>query len=177
MAIRKIELYGSPVLREKARPIEKITPEVLALLDDMVDSMRYAQGAGIAANQVGVPLRALVIDLGAHGDKENLAFLINPEWVSQEGSAIMEEGCLSIPKIYEKVPRPERVKIRALDRQGNTFELEGEEFLCKALCHEVDHLDGILFLDRISPLKRDLVKRKIKKLIRDGEWDDPYPPK
>jgi peptide deformylase len=78
-------------------------------------------------------------------------------------------------KIYEKVPRPERVKIRALDRQGNPFELEGEEFLCKALCHEVDHLDGILFLDRLSPLKRDLVKRKIKRLIRDGEWDDPYP--
>lgn len=175
MAIRKVELYGSPVLREKAKPVETITPEVLALLEDMVDTMRHAQGAGIAANQVGVALRALVIDLGSHGDKENLAFLINPEWVSQEGSAVMEEGCLSIPRIFEKVPRPERVKVRALDREGNPFELEGEEFLCKALCHEVDHLDGILFIDRLSPLKRDSVKRRIKKLIRDGEWDDPYP--
>lgn len=175
MAIRKVELYGSPVLREKAKPIETITPEVLALLEDMVDTMRHAQGAGIAANQVGVALRALVIDLGSHGDKENLAFLINPEWVSQEGSAVMEEGCLSIPRIFEKVPRPERVKVRALDREGNPFELEGEEFLCKALCHEVDHLDGILFIDRLSPLKRDSVKRRIKKLIRDGAWDDPYP--
>jgi len=177
MAIRKIELYGSPVLREKAKRIEEITPEVQTLLDDMVDTMRHAQGAGLAANQVGVALRALVIDLGAHGEKENLAFLINPEWVVQEGSAVMEEGCLSIPKIYENVPRPARVKIRALDRQGKPFELEGEEFICKALCHEVDHLDGILFLDRLSPLKRDSVKRKIKKLIRDGEWDDPYPQK
>lgn len=175
MAIRKIELYGSPVLREKAKPIEKITPEVLTLLDDMVDTMRHAQGAGLAANQVGVALRALAIDLGSHGDEENLAFLVNPEWVSQEGSAVMEEGCLSIPKIFEKVARPARVKIRALDRQGNPFELEGDDFLCKALCHEVDHLDGILFVDRLSPLKRDSVKRKIKRLIRDGEWDDPYP--
>ncbi|OYV97705.1 MAG: peptide deformylase, partial [Acidobacteria bacterium 37-65-4] len=153
MAIRKIELYGSPVLREKAKSIERITPEILALLDDMVDSMRHAQGAGLAANQIGVALRALVIDLGSHGDKEDLAYLINPEWVSQEGSAVMEEGCLSIPKIFEKVPRPKRVKIKALDQQGNPFELEGEDFLCKALCHEVDHLDGILFIDRLSPLK------------------------
>ena len=175
MAIRKIELYGSPVLREKAKPIETIDGEILTLLDDMVDTMRFAQGAGIAANQVGVALRALVIDVGAHAGKEELVYLINPEWVSQEGSAEMEEGCLSIPKIFEKVPRPARVKVRALDREGKPFEMEGEEFLCKALCHEMDHLDGILFPDRLSPLKRDFVKRKIKKLIRDGEWDDPYP--
>jgi peptide deformylase len=175
MAIRKVELYGSPVLREKARPIETIDGEIQTLLDDMVDTMRFAQGAGIAANQVGVALRALVIDVGAQGGKEELVYLINPEWVSQEGAAEMEEGCLSIPKIFEKVPRPARVRVRALDREGTPFEMEGEEFLCKALCHEMDHLDGILFPDRLSPLKRDLVKRKIKKLIRDGEWDDPYP--
>ena len=175
MAIRKIELYGSPVLKQKAEPIEKITPEILQLLDDMVDTMRHAKGAGIAANQVGVPLRAMVVDLGAQEGKEEIVDFINPEWVEQSGEAVQEEGCLSIPLIYEKVRRPARVKIRALDRNGRPFELEGEQFLCKALCHEVDHLDGILFLDRLSPLKRDFVKRKIKKLIKEGEWDDPYP--
>ncbi len=175
MAVLKVELYGSPVLREKARPVDEITPEIQTLLDDMVDTMRHDQGAGLAANQVGVPLRVIIVDVGAHAGKEELAFLINPEWVYQEGSALMEEGCLSIPQIFEKVPRPSKVKVRALDRQGNPFELEGEEFICKALCHEMDHLDGVLFIDRLTPLKRDLVKRKIKKLIREGEWDDPYP--
>jgi peptide deformylase len=175
MAIRKVELYGSAVLREKAEPVGEITPEVQTLLDDMVETMRHAQGAGLAANQVGVALRALVVDLGASGEKENLVFLINPEWVFQEGSALLEEGCLSIPKIFEKVPRPAKVKVRALDREGKPFELEGEGFLCKALCHEMDHLDGVLFVDRLTPLKRDFVKRKIKRLIRDGDWDDPYP--
>lgn len=175
MAIRKIELYGSPVLKEKARPIETITPEIQQLLDDMVQTMRHAGGAGIAANQVGVPLRAMVVDLGAQGDLENIVYFINPEWVSREGEAVMEEGCLSIPKIYEKVKRPARVKVRALDREGKPFELEGEEFLCKAICHEIDHLDGLLFIDRLSPLRRDIVKRKIRKMIREGEWDDPYP--
>lgn len=175
MAIRKIELYGSDVLREKCAPVREITPELQTLLDDMVDTMRHASGAGIAAPQVGVPVRALVLDLGARGDEEHLVFCLNPQWVSQEGEMYEEEGCLSIPKIYEKVKRPAKVKIRALDRQGNAFELEGEEFLSKAICHEMDHLDGVLFPDRLSALKRDITKRKIKKLIRDGEWDDPYP--
>ncbi len=175
MAIRTIELYGSPVLKEKARPVEKITPELLQLLDDMVDTMRHAGGAGIAANQVGVPVRAMVVDLGAQGEQENIVYFLNPEWVSQEGEAVMEEGCLSIPKIYEKVKRPAKVKVRALDREGRPFELEGEQFFCKAICHEIDHLDGLVFIDRLSPLRRDIVKRKIRKMIREGEWDDPYP--
>lgn len=175
MAIRKIELYGSEVLRQKCAPVEKVTPELLALLDDMVETMRHAQGAGIAAPQVGVPVRAMIVDLGARGEKEHLVYCLNPEWVSQEGEMFEEEGCLSIPQIYEKVKRPQKVRIRALDREWKPFELEGEEFLSKALCHEMDHLDGVLFPDRLSLLKRDIVKRKIKKLIRDGEWDDPYP--
>jgi len=175
MAIRKIELYGSEVLRQKCAPVGEITPELLELLNDMVDTMRHAQGAGIAAPQVGVPVRAMVVDLGARGERETLAYCLNPEWVSQEGEMYEEEGCLSIPQIYEKVKRPLKVRIRALDREGKPFELEGEEFLSKALCHEMDHLDGVLFPDRLSVLKRDIVKRKIKKLIRDGEWDDPYP--
>jgi peptide deformylase len=175
MAIRKIELYGSDVLRQKAEPISKITPEILELLDDMADTMRHAKGAGIAANQVGVPVRAMIVDLGAQEGREKIITFINPEWLEQSGEAVMEEGCLSIPLIFEKVRRPAQVRIRALDRDGRSFELEGKEFLCKALCHEMDHLDGILFLDRLSPLKRDFAKRKIKKLIKEGEWDDPYP--
>ncbi len=175
MAIRKIELYGSPVLREKCAPVDELTPELQTLLDDMVDTMRHALGVGLAAPQVGVAVRAMVVDLGARGEREHLAFCINPEWISQEGEMFEEEGCLSIPQIFEKVKRPRRVKIRALDREGRPFELEGEEFLSKAICHEMDHLDGVLFPDRLSPLRRDMVKRKIKKLVRDGEWDDPYP--
>jgi peptide deformylase len=175
MAIRKIELYGSDVLKQKAAPVESVTPEVLQLLDDMVETMRHAKGAGIAANQVGVPVRAMVVDLGAQDGQENLVYFINPEFLEQSGEAVMEEGCLSIPLVYEKVRRPAKVRVRALDREGKPFEVEGEEFLCKAICHEIDHLDGVLFLDRLSPLRRDIVKRKIRKLIREGEWDDPYP--
>ncbi|MGC8722833.1 MAG: peptide deformylase [Acidobacteriota bacterium] len=175
MAIRKIELYGSPVLREKSAPVTDITPEVQALLDDMVETMRHASGAGLAANQVGIAVRAMVVDLGAQGDKEQILYLLNPEIVEQSGEMHEEEGCLSIPKIYERVKRPARIRVKALDREGNSFEIEGTEFLCRALCHEIDHLDGILFVDRLSPLRRDIVKRKIKKLIRDGEWEDPYP--
>lgn len=175
MALLKIELYGAPVLREKAKPVEAVTPEIKRLLDDMVETMRHAGGAGLAANQVGVAQRLFVIDLGAHEGKEDLAYLINPEYVLQEGEMVQEEGCLSIPKIFERVKRPARVTVKALDREGRPFELEGEEFLAKALSHEMDHLDGVLFLDRLSPLRRDIVKRKIRKLIKDGEWEDPYP--
>jgi len=175
MAILKIELYGAPVLREKAKPVEKITPEIQKLLDDMAETMRHAGGAGLAANQVGVPVRVLVVDVGAHEGKEELVHLINPEYVVQDGEMVQEEGCLSIPKIYERVKRPAHVAVKALDREGRPFELEGEEFLAKALSHEIDHLDGVLFLDRLSPLRRDIVKRKIRKLIKEGEWEDPYP--
>ena len=175
MSIRKIELYGSPVLREKCAKVEEITPDIQALMDDMAETMRHAKGAGLAAPQVGVPVRVMVIDLGAHDGKENLVFFINPEFVSKEGEMVGEEGCLSIPLIYEKLKRPAKVRIRALDRKGESFEIEGEEFLSKAISHEMDHLDGVLFIDHLSMLKRDIVKRKIKKLIKDGEWDDPYP--
>jgi peptide deformylase len=177
MAIRKIELYGSPVLREKASPVQDITPEIQQLLDDMVQTMRHAGGAGLAANPVGVAKRVRVIDLGAHEGQENLVYFINPEYTFQEGEAVQEEGCLSIPKIYERVKRPARVGVKALDGEGKPFELEGDGFLAKAICHEMDHLDGVLIPDRLSLLRRDIVKRKIKKLIKDGEWDDPYPSK
>jgi peptide deformylase len=177
MALLKIELFGAPVLREKAQPVEAVTPEILRLLDDMAQTMRHAGGAGLAANQVGVAKRLLVIDLGAHEGKENLVYLINPEYTVQEGEMVQEEGCLSIPQIYERVKRPQYVAVKALDREGKPFELDGEDFLAKALSHEMDHLDGVLFIDRLSPFRRDIVKRKIRKLIKDGEWEDPYPVK
>jgi peptide deformylase len=146
-------------------------------MDDMVETMRHAGGAGLAANQVGVASRVMIIDLNAQEGQENLAYFINPEFTFQEGEAVQEEGCLSIPKIFERVRRPARVGVKALDREGKPFELEGDAFLAKAICHEMDHLDGVLIPDRLSLLRRDIVKRKIRKLIKDGEWDDPYPVK
>ncbi len=175
MTIRRIELYGSPVLREKARRVEEITPEVRSLMDDMAETMRFAGGAGLAANQVGEAVRVMLVDLGLEGGAENYTFFVNPEILEQSGESFREEGCLSFPKIFEKVRRPSHVKIRAQDRDGKTFELEGDAYLAHALCHEIDHLDGVLILDRVSPLRRDILKRKIRKMIREGEWDNPYP--
>jgi peptide deformylase len=175
MAIRKIELFGSKVLREKAKKVEKIDGEILKLLDDMLETMTHAKGAGLAANQVGVPLRLLVIDFGALEGKEDIKYFINPEVVEATGEREAEEGCLSFPQIYVHVVRPKKIRVRALDREGNEFEVEGEDFISKALCHEIDHLDGVMIIDHISPLKREFVKKKIKKLIKEGEWENPYP--
>jgi len=175
MAIRKIELYPSDVLREKAKEVEKFDEELQKLLDDMVETMRQARGAGLAGNQVGVPLRVIVVDFGALEGKEDIKYFINPEIVSEEGERIDSEGCLSFPQIFVEVKRPKKIKVRALDREGKTFEIEGEDFLSKALSHEVDHLNGVLMIDHLSPLKRQFVKKKIKKMIKEGLWDDPYP--
>ncbi|MEJ2369151.1 MAG: peptide deformylase [Acidobacteriota bacterium] len=175
MPIRKIELYGSPVLRERAENMDKITPDIQTLLDDMVETMHHAQGVGLAAQQVGVVARAMVVDMGAYSGEEKILYFLNPEVISREGEQFEEEGCLSIPQIFEKVRRPQKVKVRAMDRDGKAFEMEAEGFLSRALCHEIDHIDGVLFVDHLSPLRRDMVKRKIKKLIREGEWDNPYP--
>jgi peptide deformylase len=174
MALRPIELYGSPVLRKIARHVQEITPEIHTLLDDMVETMRYAGGAGLAAPQIGVSLRAMVVDLSAQTGAENIVVFINPEFVHQEGETFHEEGCLSLPEVWETVKRPARVKVRALDREGKSFEMEGEEFLCRAICHEIDHLDGLFFVDRLPPIRRDVVRRKIRRMIREGEWDDYY---
>jgi peptide deformylase len=175
MAIRKIELFGSKVLREKAKKVEKVNAGIKTLLDDMVDTMRNAKGAGLAANQVGVALRVMVIDLGALEGKEDIKYFINPEIVEASGKREAEEGCLSFPQIFVKAERPKRVKVKALDREGKPFEVEGEDFVSKALCHELDHLDGILMIDHVSALKREFVKKRIKKLIKEGEWENPYP--
>jgi peptide deformylase len=170
MAIREIKKYPDPVLREKTAPLKDIDANVCRLIDDMVETMRAAPGVGLAANQVGVPLQVAVIDIGSHeeeGKKHPLVVLINPEIVSQEGSVVAEEGCLSVPDFTEQVKRAARVKVRAKDRAGKSFELEADGLMAKALQHEIDHLNGVLFIDRLSPIKKSIFRRKLKKALAE----------
>lgn len=177
MTIRKIELYPSEILREKAKDVKNFDDELQKLIDDMIETMKNAKGVGLAGNQVGVPLRVMVVDFGVLEGKEDIRCFINPEIVSKEGENVAMEGCLSFPEIFVEIKRPKKIKIKALDRYGNPFEIEGEDFLSKAVSHEIDHLNGILIIDHLSPLKRELVKRKIKKMIKEGLWENPYPTK
>lgn len=166
MALREIRKYPDPVLRQKTGRVETVDASLGRLIDDMVETMHAAPGVGLAANQVGVPLQVAVIDLSSReekGQRHPLLVLINPEMLSLEGSIIEEEGCLSIPEYTEKVKRASKVKVRAQDRAGKSFDLEAEGLLAKALQHEIDHLNGLLFIDRISPLKKDIFKRRNKK--------------
>jgi peptide deformylase len=170
MALRQIRTYPDPVLREKTKHVERIDSSIERLIKDMVETMHAAPGVGLAANQVGVPLQLAVIDLSSREDKEQrhpLLVIINPEILVMEGSVIEEEGCLSIPDYAEKVNRAARVTVRAQDRTGKQFELEAEGLMAKALQHEIDHLNGLLFVDRLSPLKKSLFKRRFKKTMAE----------
>jgi peptide deformylase len=170
MAILEIRKFPDPVLRRKTDRVTKINGTIERLIDDMVETMHAAPGVGLAANQVGVSLQVAVIDLSIREDKEKrhpLLVIINPEILSQQGSVVEEEGCLSIPDYAEKVKRAARVKVRAQDRTGNAFELEAEGLLAKALQHEIDHLNGLLFIDRLSTLKKSIFKRRLKKMALD----------
>lgn len=170
MAIREIKKYPDPVLRAKTAPVTTIDDSLQKLIDDMVETMHAAPGVGLAANQVGVSLQVAVIDLGDREDgkpRQPLVVLINPEILSQEGSIVSEEGCLSLPDYTENVKRAKRVKVRAKDRKGQPFELEAEGLMAKALQHEIDHLNGLLFIDRLSPLKKNIFKRKLKKALAE----------
>lgn len=144
MALRRIRLEGDPILRKKSRPIDEINDRIQVLLDDMVETMRDAEGVGLAAPQVGVLRRAVVIDVG-----EGPIKIINPEIIDEEGTKIDIEGCLSVPNKAGKVERPERVKIKYINEDGEEVILEGEGLLAKAICHEIDHLDGILYTDKV----------------------------
>lgn len=146
MALRNIRLSTDEVLRKKCKPVKEITPSLLTLLDDMADTMYEANGVGLAAPQVGILKRVVVIDVG-----EGLLELINPVILESSGSQIDDEGCLSVPGKYAPVERPNYVKVEATDREGNRFRVEGEEFLARALCHEIDHLEGILYIDKALP--------------------------
>ena len=172
MTLREIRTYPDPVLRNKTSRVERIDSTLNRLIEDMVETMHAAPGVGLAANQVGVPLQLAVIDLSLREDEEQrhpLLVIINPEVLVMEGSVIEEEGCLSIPDYAEKVKRAARVKVRAQDRTGKQFELEAEGLMAKALQHEIDHLNGILFVDRLSPLKKSLFKRRFKKALLEKE--------
>lgn len=172
MALHEIRIYPDPVLRNKTSRVERIDSALDRLIEDMVETMRAASGVGLAANQVGVPLQLAVIDLSLREDKDQrhpLLVIINPELLSLEGSVIEEEGCLSVPDYAEKVKRAARVKVRALDRTGTLFELEAEGLMAKALQHEIDHLNGLLFVDKLSPLKKSLFRRRYKKVLAEKE--------
>jgi len=162
--------YGEPVLEKKAAAITEFDDELRRLADDMFESMYAAHGVGLAAPQIGVSKRIAVIDVTFKEDPNAKIVLVNPEIVHTEGRQTSNEGCLSIPEFREKVTRPMKVKVRAQNLEGKTIEVEGEELLARALLHETDHLNGKLYISHISALKRDLMKRKIRKLMKAGEW-------
>lgn len=158
MSLRNIHLLGSPVLRQRSADVEKVDDEVRAFVRDLFETMEFSKGVGLAANQVGVARRIAVVRVG-----EQRHALINPVIVEREGSEKDEEGCLSIPEIYGDVERSARVVVEALDEQGVKRRIEGTELMARALQHEIDHLDGILFLDRVGPFKRRFLQRQWEK--------------
>lgn len=164
MAVRPIVTYGDPVLREKTKPIEKVDQDVKNLVDDMIATLKDAQGLGLAAPQVGEAKRIFIIDLSPIELTESVRVFINPEIIAEEGECLLEEGCLSFPGLYQKISRAELVKIRALDLEGKEFEMEAKGMLARAIIHEFDHLEGVLFIDHLSSLSRALIKGKLKKL-------------
>ena len=171
MAIRPIVRYGEPVLHAPAAPVERIDDALRALLADMVETMYAAPGIGLAAPQIGVALRLIVIDLSVGEQPGQLIQLVNPEILEREGEQRHEEGCLSIPGYGGTPARPARLSVRGLDPEGHERVFSASELLARAFCHEIDHIDGLVFVDRLSPLKRDLLKRKLRKRVRDG-WEE-----
>ena len=168
--IRPILKYGDDVLHHQARPVGDLTTEIDRLIDDMIETMYAAPGVGLAAPQVGVPLRIFVVDLSVGRDPGGLMVMINPTFVEREGMQLEEEGCLSVPDFNATVVRPSRVIVKALDRTGTEYQREGSGLLARAFQHEMDHLDGTLFVDRLRGIKRDMILRRIRKLSRAGKW-------
>ncbi len=171
MPVRPIVKWGDPVLHAPARPVEGVDDSIRALLRDMLDTMYAAPGIGLAAPQIGVPLRVIVVDLSVGADPGQLIQLVNPVFLVREGEQKHEEGCLSVPGYGGTPRRPARVVVQGLDPQGVERTHEGTELLARAFCHEIDHIDGLLFVDRLSPLKRDLLKRRLRKRARSDDWD------
>lgn len=170
MSVLPIVKYGDEVLRIPTTPVGEIDASIHKLIDDMVDTMYAAPGVGLAANQVGVSLRLMVIDLSVGRRPGELHVCINPEIVEVEGAITEDEGCLSVPDFVEVVTRPERARLKYLDRNGEQRELWGEGLMARAMCHEVDHLNGMLYVDHLRGLKKDRILRKIQKLARAGMW-------
>ncbi len=168
--IHEVVKWPDPVLAKRGAEVTEFDAGLAKLVEEMFESMYAAQGIGLAAPQIALSKRITVIDVSFGKDEAQKYALINPVVVSAEGKQVEEEGCLSLPEIREKVQRAEKVKVRAQNVKGEWFEVEGTELLARALLHEIDHLDGVLFIDRISRLKRELVLRKIKKMQKNGEW-------
>ena len=168
--ILTIVKYPEPVLEQPGEPVSEFNDELRKLVADMFETMYASQGIGLAAPQVGLSKRLTVVDLSQGKDPAQKLVLVNPEVILTEGRQYEEEGCLSFPEIREKVVRAAKVRIRAQDEKGKWFEMDGEELLARAFQHEIDHLDGVLFIFRMSPLKRSLSVRKIRKMQRDGDW-------
>lgn len=171
--LRKIVKYGDPILETVCEPVPDSdfgTAALQELIDDMFETMYEARGVGLAAPQIGVPRRLTVIDCSCGEDEGERYVLINPEIVAADGTQVGEEGCLSIPGFQEKVERPMTVRTRARAPDGAWFEFEADELLARAVCHEHDHLNGVLFLQHLSRLKREIIKRKIRNLKKRGEW-------
>jgi peptide deformylase len=168
--ILNIVKYPEPVLSQPGEPVTEFNDELRKFIADLFETMYAAQGIGLAAPQVAVSKRVTVIDLSMGKDPKEKLVLINPEVILREGKQYEEEGCLSFPEIREKVPRAWKVRVRAQNEHGKWFEMDGEELLSRAFQHEIDHLDGMLFIFRMSALKRDLALRKIRKMQREGKW-------
>jgi peptide deformylase len=168
--LRPILRYGERPLHTPAAPVTRFDDELQRLIDDMIETMYAAPGIGLAAPQVGVPLRVVVVDLSVGRDRAQLITLVNPEFVQREGTQLEEEGCLSVPGFNATVLRPSRVVIQGLDREETPRTFEGTGLLARAFQHEMDHLDGRLFVDRLRGIKRDVIVRKIQKLQRTGKW-------
>lgn len=168
--IYAIVKYPDPVLARPGAPVTAFDAPLKKLVAEMFESMYAAQGIGLAAPQIGLSQRLTVIDTSFKKDSKDKLVLINPEVIETEGKQFEEEGCLSLPDIREKVQRAARVKVKAQNEKGEWFEVEGTELLARAMQHEIDHLNGVLFIDRISRLKRELALRKIRKMQKNGEW-------
>ena len=172
MAVRPIVKYGHPALHKPSDPVKEIDGTIHKLLDDMVETMYAAPGIGLAAPQIAVPLRVIIVDLSVGEEPGQLIKLINPEFVLREGEQRHDEGCLSVPGFGGSPVRPARVVVKGLDPDGKERTYEGTELLARAFCHEIDHIDGLLFVDRLTPLKRDLMKRKLRKKARTDDWEE-----
>jgi peptide deformylase len=167
MALRRIVTYGTPVLRQRTKEVANLNGGLQELIDDMVETMYAAPGVGLAANQVGSRHRLFVANPADDHDPSKLLVVINPEVVESDGEIANEEGCLSIPEFREEVRRARRILLRGLDREGRPIEVEGQDLLARIFQHEMDHLNGLFFVDRLSPAKRDILVRKLKKAFLD----------
>ena len=169
MALLPIKNCFDPVLRKQCQVIKNIDEELVTLSEDMIETTLAAPGVGLAANQIGIPWRLFVVNMGVETDKDNLITLINPEITAMEGSELGEEGCLSIPDMIAEVNRATQIEVKAIDLNGNDVRFEAKGYLARALQHEMDHLNGVLFWDSLGKVKRDILKRKFKKKLKEQD--------